>query len=119
MIPYEGEVITQACLNQRYEVNETATYAMEAGRRRYVDSACMRGAGAMANGLFNGLAPQPLAAHNAELENRPGANHLIWLRATRDIAEGDEIFVYYGEGYVLSNDHNKTRRVNLADTRPC
>lgn len=114
--PYIGEGVTGACLNQRYPGDRTAPYAVE-NDGSYVDSACVRGVGAMSNGLFrrNG-APRAASRHNSELvERRRGE---LWLRATKDITIGSEIFTHYGETYRIENDHS-TKRSRKADNRPC
>ena len=115
--PYIGESITQNCLDQRYDEDETAPYAITDTRRRYIDSACHRGIGSMANGKFraNGTS-RVLNAHNAVVEARRGSGR--WLRATKPMADGSEIFVYCGEEYILDDDHT-TKRTRLVDTRPC
>ena len=41
--PHNGETITQQCLDQGYDENETAPYALKDTWRWYVDSACQRG----------------------------------------------------------------------------
>lgn len=119
--PYNGEDVTEACLEQRYPGNVTAPYAVDFKNdpHRYVDSACLRSMASMANGLFrpDGTS-QPLTAHNAEIVERPGSDTRHWLRARRNIFEGDEIFVYYGTVYTLDNDH-ETKRRRADDNRPC
>lgn len=105
--PYVGENITQECLDSRYEGDVTAPYTVfdnESGI--YVDSACVRGVGAMAN---------TSRRTNAEIIEREGE---LWLRATRYIRADEEILVDYGEGYQMENNHT-TKRKRGNDTRPC
>lgn len=121
--PYVGENVTHGCLDARYPGDVTAPYATQyenplafnAGD--FVDSACVRGVGAMANGIF---LPDGTSAgvehHNAQIETREGG--VLWLRATEDIGPHDEIFLHYGDQYVLENNYS-TRRSRLPDTRPC
>ena len=112
------ESITQNCLDQRYDEDETAPYAITDRRRRYIDSACRRGIGSMANGRFRADGTsRVLNAHNAVVEPRRAQGR--WLRATKPIAAGGEIFVYYGDEYVLGNNHTTRRTTRLGDTRPC
>lgn len=116
--PYSGELITNQCLEARYPGDRTAPYAVSrASDNLYIDSACVRGIGSMANGRFkrDGFS-RNRCLHNAEIVTRRGAG--IWLKAIRDIEEGDEIFVYYGDEYRLDLDHN-TKRTKKCDTRPC
>ena len=54
-------------------------------------------------------------AHKAVIEN---CNSGLWLRARRQISEGNEIFVWYGDDYLLEDAH-QTKRSTIADTRPC
>lgn len=122
--PYNGEMITQNCLDARYPGDVTAPYATQLdvpfamGGGDYEDGACVRGVGSMANGLFDvDNTSLPLAAHNATIDQRPGYPGL-WLRAWRNIPQGGEIFVWYGDDYRLNDDHTTKRRVGQ-DTRPC
>ena len=118
IVPYVGEVVTDPCLNQRYG-DDTAPYASEYSRRRFIDSACRRGTGARANGLFRADGrSRSINQHNAVILNRPGGNGGLWLRARRNIPMGSEIFVWYGDEYRVENNH-ETRRSTIADTRPC
>lgn len=118
--PYVGEAITKSCLDRRYPGDTTATYTVSKGGRRcgrrYVDSACRRGIGSLANGKFraDGFS-QSGGRHNAELKDRGGG---VWLKSTKRILANREIFVFYGDGYRLDNDHT-TKRSNVADNRPC
>jgi hypothetical protein len=120
IVPYVGELITENCLVRRYQ-ERTAAYATANGRRTAVDSACQRGIASMANGIFNANgAVGPLRDHNVVIQNKVfgEAPHGLWLRATEGIPIGRELFVYYGDGFTLSDD-NVTRRTTRADTRPC
>lgn len=120
--PYVGESISEACLNNRYGEDGTAPYAVQEDdfiyEESYIDSACVRGVGAMANGLFrrDGVS-RTEAQHNTTLADRPGYDG-IWLKASRAIAADEELFVYYGDQYRLQDDH-RTRRTRLPDNRPC
>lgn len=115
--PYVGQNINAQCLNLRYPGNTTATYAVGTSNNWSVDSACRRGIGAMANGKFraNGQS-QALNRHNAVIVSRRGQG--LWLKSTRRIPENREIFVFYGEDYILEADHT-TKRTKLNDNRPC
>lgn len=115
--PYIGELIDDDCLDARYPGDRTAPYAVLTNDDEYTDSACARGVGAMANGLF-GADGHSLAyrRHNAIIDERVGYG--LWVRALRNIPPGGEIFVYYGREYTLDNDHS-TKRRRVADNRPC
>lgn len=121
--PYVGDEISQECLDTRYpDPEQTAPYAVQNEdfiyEESYVDSACVRGVGSMANGLFRRDGrPRAVSLHNAEIEYRIDAKGL-WLKARKDIEEGGEILVHYGDEYRLVDDHI-TRRRRGDDTRPC
>lgn len=117
MCPYIGESIAQNCLDQRCDEDKTAPCAITDTRRHCIGSACRRGIGSMANGRFrvDGTS-RVLNAHNAVVEPRHAQGR--WLRATKPIADGDEIFVCYGDECALDDNHT-TRRTRLGDTRPC
>ena len=135
--PYVGEQISQECLDARYPGDQTAPYAVADGQfvfgdfddlvneniqgfigSPYIDSACVRGVGAMANGLFRRDGRSRTAAvHNATIDARPGYAGL-WLRARKDIEPDSEIFVHYGPQYTLDDEHVTSRRQGI-DTRPC
>ena len=117
--PYVGEPISAACLDIRYPGDTTAPYAVE-NDGPYVDSACTRGIGAMANGLFkrDGTSRTP-NQHNAEIaDNADCPAHTKWLKATKNIPADREIYVYYGDAYQLQNNHT-TKRTTRAEKRHC
>lgn len=117
--PYGGENINQNCLDMRYEEDETATYATRVSANSIIDGACVRGIGAMANGLFrNDGRPRSENSHNAKIVTR--RNRGLWLKATRNIPAGREIFAFYGYEYIIQDEYNHvTRRTTRADNRPC
>lgn len=114
--PYVGERITEACLNERYPGNMTAPYAVT-DNGRHTDSACLRGIGAMSNGLFKvDGSCRAERFHNSEIVSRRGRG--LWLRATKNIPAGAEILTYYGDEYKLEADHS-TKRSSRAENKPC
>lgn len=118
--PYGGEEVDDACIDLRYAGNATAPYADQLNNGTNLDAACERGIGSMAQGKF-GANGKSLAKnrHNAEgVSRRIGGRRTIWLRATRAIATGAEIFHYYGDEYRLEATHT-TRRFRSQDSRPC
>lgn len=114
--PYKGERITKRCLEKRYPGNLTGPYSATHKNRHFFDAACSRGIGSFANAKFNGQRSAPEGRHNAVLEWR--AKHGIWLLATKDIRAGREIFCWYGDDFMLNNDH-QTKRSKVVDNRPC
>lgn len=120
--PYMGEPVTQACIDVRYPQNTQAPYAVRLdipyamGGGDYIDAACSRGVGAIANALFTATGnPMPPQDHNAQIETRLDG---LWLRARRTIRPGDEIFVHPGEDFGWDNNY-VTKRMTRPDTRPC
>lgn len=114
IVPYDGENITRECLDMRYPNDGTGPYSVAAADNIIKDAACQRSLGSMANGLFENGASLPEDHHNAIIiENNEG----LWLRATKDIEEDEEIFVFYGPEYQF-NEHN-TKRTRVPDNRPC
>lgn len=118
--PYHGQITPKQCLDTLYPGDTLAPYAVEVdGSGVFVDSACTRGIGSMANGLFLGGVSNHRARHNAELQRDFDHSDNVWLIATKNIAAGQEIFVWYGETYQLDNSYETVRSRYNADTRPC
>lgn len=115
--PYNGEVISRKCLEARYPGDHTAPYAITIRKDVVLDAACERGVGSMANGLFreNGKV-RAVAAHNAIFRNRQDG---IWLKSTKNIKNGEEIFAWYSENYNVHEKHATRRKRQQLDTRPC
>lgn len=121
--PYYGQHLSMNCIDYRYG-EETAPYTASFGRIN-VDSACKRGVGAMANGLFrlDGFS-RSINQHNCSIEYKlrgyGGTNSQgLWLFAFRDIPAGGELFCYYGEDYNLFDQNHVTKRTSRQDNRPC
>lgn len=114
--PYIGEPLTPRCLNSRYGAT-TAPYAVNDQRTGLeIDSACIRGTGAMANGVFNRNGRSAaVTAHNAVLYEDQGQ---IYLYARTNIAAGDEITVHYGQNYRMDSQHSTTRSSRV-ENKPC
>lgn len=116
IVPYHGQLINERELVNRYDeksidgtrvVTEyTAPYAARLNRRQVVDAACKRGAGALANHKRGRQA-------NATLETSADGRSIV-LVATKNIYDGDEIFVDYGRNYRLDENvvakTHRTRR---------
>lgn len=122
--PMICESLTQACFDTRYPGNVTAPYAEQDifnAPFNIVDCACERGIGSFANARFNANGTvRPLNDHNALTEHRNEIGFFvgIWLRANQPIQPGSEIFLWYGDNYILENNHT-TRRRKGNDGRPC
>jgi len=116
--PYVGEVIDQNCTYQRYTPGQTCPYMIEKDGTEYIDAACVRGIGSMANCLVkNNGDVRSVEAHNASFSWRTSLNE-PWLKTTKNIKKGREIFVYYGSDFKVQDNHI-TKRGNGPDTRPC
>lgn len=92
--PYFGEIISKKTLDQRYHGKTTAPYALQITANKFIDSACLQSIGAKANtgrGTFK---------NNAKFRvqhSRPFAR----IVATKNIKNGEEVFVSYGGAYKL------------------
>jgi len=107
---YDGEFLDKRKLDNRYG-DFTAPYAIavrEGRTPRYEDAALHRGIGSLANHNT----PENV---NAEfvIKRLRGRNHSIYLRATRPIYHGDEIFVDYGLDYLFYEPTRHTESGNL------
>lgn len=90
ILAYDGERVSAQELSTRYG-KKTAPYAA-GGSGVFIDAACRRGAGGMANGSNR--------AHraNANYAVDPRSGNIV-LRATKHIRHGDEILCAYGRSY--------------------
>lgn len=122
--PYVGEVLSMRRFNKRYPGSMTAPYAilLPGPGGGAVDAACTRGIASLANARFkkDGTVAS-LALHNCKFSHRSVGDGIpgIWLKATKQIRNGEEMFAYYGEGgYLLDDNHSTERRANVVDSRP-
>jgi hypothetical protein len=90
ILRYEGEEVTDQELRRRYG-DKTAPYAV-GERGLYIDAACQRSAGSMANGSDKNH------KHNAVYAVALGPR-TISLRANKKIRHGEEILCSYGKHY--------------------
>lgn len=99
IVVYHGERISEEELVERYS-DKTGPYAVEVsnvgtpeGEREYEDGACKRCIGSIANtkGRFS-LCNARLAKHQGQIR----------VMATKNIRNGQEIFVWYGDEYELN-----------------
>ena len=88
IVPYHGEILSKAQLDARYH-NETAPYGIYISKNRFEDGALERGVGTLVN-------HKPKAQSNAEFIV---SNNRVWLRATKTIRNGEELYVNYGNSY--------------------
>lgn len=125
--PMVGESLTGECVDLRYPGDMTAPYAEDAEQLGFVDCACSRGIGSQANAKFhpNGRV-RAQRLHNAVTlirtefdDGRPNPEPELWIKSTKQIAPGSEIFLWYGREYRLENNHTTRRRKSVADSRPC
>ena len=93
IIYYYGEVITAHELTERYG-EKTAPYGVAKANNSFEDAALMRSAGSTANMPTGNRVP------NARL-SRNNQNQIV-LMANRDIRNRQEIFVDYGDEYILN-----------------
>ena len=109
ILPYRGDVITEAERGRRY-AQATAVYAVTNEDGDYIDGACRRGIGTLIN--HNDDA----ASVNVELVVEP--DNTITIAATKDIKNGEELFLNYGRTYVLNQAGYGYRTVNSAPKKP-
>jgi hypothetical protein len=124
IMPYFGEVLTKAEYERRYvDGNEDslAEYVIVDGAGRHVDGACTRTLPVLANTAVSkreSVEVKPsgsvrylssvLAGTNAKFTVRTAAHEWFgmtvpaksaWFVATKNIREGDQLLVYYGDDY--------------------
>ena len=90
IIAYNADVITHLEANRRYG-NHTAPYGVYVNKDYIEDAACMRSAGSLANHISHSKA-------NAKLYSHQGR---VYLRAIKNIRNGDEILTDYGKEYIM------------------
>lgn len=88
---YNGELLNAQQLVQQYEYY-TAPYAVELKKNQYIDSAVARGVGAMINHKNN----ERFCNTKWSVSH---AQNKITLKATKEIYDGDELFLHYGDDY--------------------
>jgi len=109
IVPYSGRVLTWRQLESMYPSNTLAPYVEQVSDNMYIDAACVRSIGSLANGAAEAK------RSNAETSWRggSGARGGLWLWARRGIREGEEIINHYGESYFeepVSAEDGKTVR---------
>jgi len=86
---YNGEHISREELMNRYQ-GKTAPYAFQLNQNEMIDSALDRGIGSLANTKAN---------HNNARFSINNQNHTVSIKATKNIRNGEEIFIPYGRSY--------------------
>ena len=93
IITYRGETVSADDLEQRYG-NKTAPYALQISKTSFLDAGCERGVGSFANHKSRSSANAKLSYFRGEVK----------IKATKNIRNGDEIFVSYGDVYRLREE---------------
>jgi hypothetical protein len=88
---YKGEILTAEQINERYH-NFTAPYTVGLSRNEFIDASLERGVGSTAN---------TKTQHNNATLSIDNRNHRVSIKASRNIRQGEEIFLAYGNRYHL------------------
>lgn len=97
IIRYHGEVINNAELNHRYG-RYTAPYGIQINRNRFEDAARERGPGSLINHTANKTLANCRFAVSRNNRDRSLDDKIV-VKATRNIMNGQEILVNYGNQY--------------------
>jgi hypothetical protein len=92
ILEYKGDIIDNEELNERYDVN-TAPYCVQINENEYVDSACSRSCGSLANTKPN---------HNNASLTQNKRQHKIFVKCTKNIKNNEEILISYGRSYRIN-----------------
>ena len=95
IVEYVGEIITEKELDRRAE-NDIYGYAFYINKNRCIDAFYMPEALARFANDAKGITRLPGVTNNAEYEVWKNRG---WIKATKDIKAGSEIFVSYGAEY--------------------
>ena len=93
IIAYNAEVISNEETIRRYG-DYTAPYGAYIGKNQTEDASCLRSAGSLANHQTRSRANGKFYVYHGR----------FYLRATKNIRNGDEITVDYGEDYMLNEE---------------
>ena len=97
--PYFGEIINNNELNARYG-EYTAPYGMKLNNGLYEDGALERGVGTLINHRPNAQANTRFSLSNQT--NR------VWIKATKNIRNNQELYVSYGRDYRFNEPVHST-----------
>ena len=112
IIPYTGEHINVNEYEHRYGVRENSIYVLEGFNETYIDSSLIRSTAALCNTQVRENGTRTAYRRcNAEFdmpekseqlpESLQRYRHNPWVVAKRAISAGEEIFVSYGDDYVV------------------
>ncbi len=88
---YNGQLLSMDTIHERYQ-DKTAPYAVQVNNNHAVDCACKRGIGSIAN---------TLPGHNNATFSVNSTYRTAKLVATKNIRNGDEIYLSYGRTYKI------------------
>lgn len=110
IVTYVGEILNQHQLNELYPDEETAPYAFMMSNNKYVDGACVRGVGALANACLPKRNPGCITNATFSVSR----THYPTLVATKTIRNGEEILVSYGRSYFNVNSIHRPHKTTPA-----
>jgi hypothetical protein len=91
---YKGEIISKEVTNERYGKEYTGPYAIEKSKKNNIDAGCKRCVASLANTNTN----RYLNAYFVPAGGR------VYLKASKAIKNGQEIYVDYGDEYSFDED---------------
>lgn len=102
ILPYSGDELNREQLIERYGETSTKPYVLQVGPDRYLDAATYRSAAGLINHDHEEYANCKFALH-------PQVKS-IWVQATKNIKDGDELTIDYGASYKhnVKNVHHST-----------
>lgn len=103
ILQYTGEFLTEDEMSERYDyydedgelVEGRAEYALEYEDGKYVDAEIIKGYGAFIND------PNGYTRHPENLDPNSKFGKGLWIVAIKDIYDGDEILIDYGDNYFV------------------
>ena len=101
LIEYDGELVDSTTLEDRYGDDVTAPYSIHINRDRYEDGAIHRGLGTLVN-----QSPQ---VNRTNARFGVSRNRIV-LFTTKNIRNGQEIFVRYGNEYRFDENTQYTTK---------
>jgi hypothetical protein len=97
---YNGRILNFKELNRLYGFR-TAPYAAKVNENYFIDAACKRGVGSIANRNPGNNNAKILVDHR---------NKKVRIRALKPIKNNQEIFMSYGNSYIMADNH---RTINI------
>jgi SET domain-containing protein len=102
--PYDGEILSREQMDDRRGTTHTAPYGIQIRNNRFEDSVLHRGVGSLINHKAIG--------RGANCEFVINRNQRIDEKAIKDIRNGEELFVSYGNRYALNESNVKSSTNN-------